>query len=207
MPSAQRRQIAFTGTPAAVVGHSVVQVAAICRAAAAGECTPLLAQPDQVLQRQRWPVATGLPLVGTSTGLQPLQRHACHPRGSVSPGRPGQPAPRPGAAVSDGAAVAVGHGEAPPGSPTRGHALPVAAPPGGAGPPPPPRGPTPATPPGGPETPSRVRGGMVTLMVPAGGGPGPPGTPRPRRYPALRPRLHRPAAGRSLAGRPTAPGA
>src|SRR5262249_62204206 len=66
--TAQRRQVAFAGTPAAMVRHGVVQVTTGSRAPAAGECTPVPTDPDQVLQRQRRPIGTGLPLVGTCTG-------------------------------------------------------------------------------------------------------------------------------------------
>lgn len=81
MPTAQRGEVALTGQAAALERRGVVEVALAGGTAAAGEGAGLLPDPDQVLQRRRWPVGRGLPLVSTPSGLEPLHNDARQPGG------------------------------------------------------------------------------------------------------------------------------
>src|SRR5215472_2411258 len=81
MSAAQRSKVALASQAAALKWRGVVEVALTGRTAAAGEGAGLLPHPGQVLQRRRWPVSHGLPLVSAPGGLEPLHHDARQPAG------------------------------------------------------------------------------------------------------------------------------
>ena len=84
--SAQRSQVALASQAATLEWRGVVEVALAGGTAASGERTSLLPDSDQVLQRQRWPVGRGLPLVGAPGGLEPFHGDTRQPADTCQPG-------------------------------------------------------------------------------------------------------------------------
>src|SRR5216683_2669897 len=95
--SADRGDVAPAGAAASVVSDGVVEVAARGGAAAARERTGRLADPDEMLQRERRPVGGGFPLVGAGPGLQASDRYRRDPPEII-----GRPEPRPCSATGTG---------------------------------------------------------------------------------------------------------